>query len=76
MEEFKSNNDEIVRELQKRAANYSELKAEILGKLGGVRNFLDGMDLELMGEYDVVKKAVAALPILEELEEIIRRIEK
>ena len=68
--------DEIVDEYAKRASQYGQLKAEILGKLNGTRNFLDGMDLELMGEYDVVKKAVAALPILEELEEIIRRIEK
>ena len=76
MQQFTTNNDEIVQELKKKAANYSQLKAEILGKLGGVRNFLDGMDLELMGEYKVVKTAVDSLPILEELEIVIERIEK
>ena len=76
LNQYKAENEKILNELRQKAANYAQLKSEILGKLQGTRNFLDGMDLELMGEYKAVKAAVASLPILEELERIIQRIEK
>ncbi len=76
MQQFTTNNDEIVQELKKKAANYSQLKAEILGKLRGVRNFLDGLDEEFIQSYKTTRAAAESLPILEELERIIERIEK
>jgi len=62
--------------VEQKAANYSILKANIVGKRQGILNALEGLDDEFINKYTSTRTAKESLPILDALIRLIHDLEK
>ena len=62
--------------VKQKAANYSILKANIVGKRQGILNALEGLDEELINKYKSTRTAKESLAILDELILLMHDLEK
>lgn len=59
----------------KRAANYMQLKAEIIGTIRAAETFLNGVSEEDIQKYKAYRDAASDLESFRKLEKIIERLE-